>query len=93
MKKCLSSRCNQLWSKKIERSSQESEELCTFFAEIAGEKKELGKARTKYLSSEVAGGFTGTVMAMYAVNPEEKEDAWGEFTGLKWTMKKWVDNA
>ena len=72
---------------------ESDEEIYTFFAEIAGEKKELGKARTKYLSSEVAGGFTGTVMAMYAVNPEEKEDAWGEFTGLNWTMKKWVDNA
>ena len=72
---------------------ESDEEIYTFFAEIAGEKKELGKARTKYLSSEVAGGFTGTVMAMYAVNPEEKEDAWGEFTGLKWTMKKWGDNA
>ncbi len=72
---------------------ESDEEIYTFFAEIAGERKELGKARTKYLSSEVAGGFTGTVMAMYAVNPEEKEDAWGEFTGLNWTMKKWVDNA
>ena len=71
---------------------ESDEEIYTFFAEIAGERKELGKARTKYLSSEVAGGFTGTVMAMYAVNPEEKEDAWGEFTGLNWTMKKWVDN-
>lgn len=52
---------------------------------------ELGKARTKYLSSEVAGGFTGTVMAMYAINPQEDKDAWGTFRDLEWTMRKWVD--
>ncbi len=28
----------------------------------------LGRARTKYLSSEVAGGFTGVVMGLYAVD-------------------------
>ena len=66
-------------------------EFYTFFAEIDGESVELGKARTKYLSSEVAGGFTGTVMAMYAVNPQEDKDAWGTFRGLEWTMRKWVD--
>ena len=76
---------------KVHFHVESNEEFYIFSVEIAGERKELGKARTKYLSSEVAGGFTGTVMAMYAVNPEEKEDAWAEFYDLQWTMKKWQD--
>lgn len=44
----------------------------------------MGTARTKYLSSEVAGGFTGTVMGMYAVNPEEKGKKAAEFKNLIW---------
>ncbi|MBO5522264.1 MAG: hypothetical protein J5986_01100, partial [Roseburia sp.] len=43
-----------------------------------------GTARTKYLSSEVAGGFTGTVMGMYAVNPEENGKKAAEFKNLIW---------
>lgn len=65
-------------------------EFYTFLAEIGGECVELGRARTKYLSSEVAGGFTGTVMALYAVNPVEDEKAWAEFTDLQWNMTKWA---
>ncbi len=44
----------------------------------------LGSAGTKYLSSEVAGGFTGTVMGMYAVNTEENLGHWAEFKELSW---------
>jgi alpha-N-arabinofuranosidase len=42
-----------------------------------GEHREfLGSARTKYLSSEVAGGFTGVLMALYAIDGEGR---WAEF--------------
>lgn len=56
----------------------------TFYGQCGEEQIELGTARTKYLSSEVAGGFTGTVMGMYAVNPEENRELWAEFTNLSW---------
>lgn len=48
----------------------------------------LGKAQTKYLSSEVAGGFTGTVMAMYAVSGETNDEEWAEFKELYWEQKE-----
>jgi hypothetical protein len=41
----------------------------------------LGSARTKYLSSEVAGGFTGVVMGLYAIDGEGR---WAEFKNLTW---------
>lgn len=57
-------------------------EKYTFYGWCREELAELGSARTKYLSSEVAGGFTGTVMAMYAV--DEKEERWAVFEDLQW---------
>lgn len=44
----------------------------------------LGNAGTKYLSSEAAGGFTGTVMGLYAVDADM---AWAEFSNLLWTQR------
>ena len=38
-----------------------------FFLKDGGSETLLGTGRSKYLSSEVAGGFTGVVMALYAV--------------------------
>ncbi len=38
-----------------------------FFLKDGGNETLLGTGRSKYLSSEVAGGFTGVVMALYAV--------------------------
>lgn len=55
-----------------------------FYGKCGSEEVCLGKARTKYLSSEVAGGFTGVVMGMYAVNEQGEENRWAEFTGLSW---------
>lgn len=52
-----------------------------FYCYVGEERKYLGKARTKYLSSEVAGGFTGVVMGMYAIDEEGK---WADFKGLVW---------
>lgn len=48
------------------------------FSVVIGEKTHtLGKARTKYLSSESAGGFTGVMIGLYA------SDGTAEFTDLK----------
>jgi alpha-N-arabinofuranosidase len=58
-----------------------------FYCHINGEETYLGKAQTKYLSSEVAGGFTGTVMAMYAVAFEKDKEQWVDFTDLLWEQK------
>ena len=41
----------------------------------------LGKSQAKYLSSEVAGGFTGVVMGLYAVDEQEN---WAEFRNFCW---------
>lgn len=49
-----------------------------------GEDILLDKARTKYLSSEVAGGFTGVLAAMYAVDPAGR---WARFTQFNWKQK------
>lgn len=45
----------------------------------------LGKARTKYLSSEVAGGFTGVFMGLYAVDFHNK---WSNFSNLRWIQRQ-----
>ena len=55
-----------------------------FYGIINEEEILLGSARTKYLSSEVAGGFTGVVMGMYAVNPNEDQKQKAQFTNLYW---------
>lgn len=49
------------------------------------EEKEIfmGTAPTKYLSSEVCGGFSGVVTALYAVNDDETGE-WTEFTDFEW---------
>lgn len=51
---------------------------------IKGQEEKLGEARTRYLSSEVAGGFTGVLMGLYAVDKEEK---WAEFKELYWKQR------
>lgn len=63
---------------------ESQEDKYIFYGQCGEEEILLGNARTKYLSSEVAGGFTGTVMAMYAVNPQERPESWAEFTDLFW---------
>ena len=59
----------------------------TFYGDVGDGEVEMGSARTQYLSSEVAGGFTGVVMAMYAVNESDSEN-WAEFTNLIWTQSE-----
>ncbi|MBQ8878919.1 MAG: glycoside hydrolase family 43 protein [Lachnospiraceae bacterium] len=60
-------------------------EVYHFYCMIGGEKKLLGSARSRYLSSEVAGGFTGVLMGMYAVDTNGE---WAEFTELCWKQGK-----
>ena len=45
----------------------------------------LGDAYTKFLSSEVAGGFTGVVIGLYAVGNHNR----AEFTNLECTYDEW----
>lgn len=58
-----------------------------FYAALGENEIFFGRAAAKYLSSEVAGGFTGTIMAMYAVNEDDNSDKWAEFKGLSWKQK------
>ncbi|WP_416296502.1 glycoside hydrolase family 43 protein [Paenibacillus illinoisensis] len=51
----------------------------TFSLDTQGQEIELGSAHTKYLSSEVAGGFTGVVIGLYAYG----EGAHAEFSQFK----------
>lgn len=51
-----------------------------FYCRIGKERKYLGKARAKYLSSEVAGGFTGVVLGVYAIDEENRWAAYQNFT-------------
>ncbi len=44
----------------------------------------LGKLETRFLSSEVAGGFTGVFIGLYAENDSDKEQ-WAEFSNFKIT--------
>ena len=57
-----------------------------FFMEKGGEEISLGGAQSKYLSSEVCGGFTGVFAAMYATNPSG-ESTWAEFTRFDWKQE------
>ncbi|MHA6528804.1 glycoside hydrolase family 43 protein [Paenibacillus sp. BAC0078] len=49
-----------------------------FYVQIEGTETLLGTAQTRYLSSEVAGGFTGVLIGLYATG--EKPDSNAEFT-------------
>lgn len=41
--------------------------------------QQIGVMDTRYLSSETAGGFTGTVIGLYAVSATEESNGYGEF--------------
>lgn len=56
-----------------------------FYAVHRGKIHEMGSAGTKYLSSEVAGGFTGVFMGLYAVDREER---WGCISELRWIQRQ-----
>lgn len=50
-------------------------ESYNFFIKEEGGEILLGKAQTKYLSSEVAGGFTGVVIGLYAQDKNAASEA------------------
>ncbi len=52
-----------------------------FYLVQDGRDVKIGQARTKYLSTEVAGGFTGVLLAMYVIDPQERMV---EFSKLTW---------
>lgn len=52
----------------------------SFTAECDGKSYDLKTAQTKYLSTEIAGNFTGVVTALYAVKTSEIKSEWAEFT-------------
>lgn len=56
-----------------------SHERYSFFLHAEGRDILLGTAQTKYLSSEVAGGFTGVIIGLYAYG----EDSLAEFSNFK----------
>jgi alpha-N-arabinofuranosidase len=58
-----------------------------FYCNLGDKNIFLGKAQAKYLSSEVAGGFTGTIMAMYAVQSINDSDVWAEFYDFIWEQR------
>ena len=55
----------------------------SFFYVKNGRDIPLGSAQSRYLSSEVCGGFTGVVAAMYAVNTSG-ECEWARFSDFEW---------
>ncbi len=58
-------------SLEIESDSQ----TYTFSLKSGAEKSTLGSGLSRYLSSEVAGGFTGVMIGLYAYSPETKNKA------------------
>ena len=53
-----------------------------FFATAAGRRFELGRSETRYVSTEVAGGYTGAFIGLYATSPENSGHAdfdWFEY--------------
>lgn len=56
-----------------------SQERYSFLFQADGEEILLGTAQTRYLSSEVAGGFTGVLIGLYASG----QNASAEFTNFK----------
>jgi alpha-N-arabinofuranosidase len=57
-----------------------------FFICEDGEEINLGQAQTRYLSSEVAGGFTGVVLGLYSQNG--KGSRFNEFRAFRLTYKQ-----
>ncbi len=65
-------------------ASTDNEKYDFFVSLDGGDKIGMGSAGAKYLSSEVAGGFTGTVMAMYVV---DGRGGAADFSGLSFIQR------
>jgi hypothetical protein len=53
-----------------------------FSAIAQGQTYQLGTATTKYLSSEVAGNFTGVMLGIYAQKSADTANSWANFSQL-----------
>ncbi|WP_125767594.1 glycoside hydrolase family 43 protein [Lapidilactobacillus wuchangensis] len=54
----------------------------SFTAATQGQTYQLGTATTKYLSSEVAGNFTGVMLGIYAQKSADAASSWANFSQL-----------
>jgi xylan 1,4-beta-xylosidase len=54
-------------NRRVQLCIQAGREHYSFSVRLDGQDIPLGKAQTKYLSSEVAGGFTGVIVGLYAI--------------------------
>jgi alpha-N-arabinofuranosidase len=54
-----------------------------FSAQSGGESYDLGSAQTKYLSTEIAGNFTGVVIGLYACKSPEEQAKPAVFTNFR----------
>lgn len=54
-----------------------------FSATVAGKQYDLGQAQTKYLSSEVAGNFTGVMLGLFAQKPAATS-VWSTFSDWRY---------
>ncbi len=50
-----------------------------FLVAAGGATSVLGKAETRHLSTELAGGFTGVYLGMYATGNGKDSPTWAEF--------------
>ena len=60
-----------------------------FSAEVQGKKADLGVGRSKYLSSEVCGGFTGVMLGLYAVGENTARFSGLRLEYLPWKPERW----
>lgn len=58
-------------------------ETYDFYCQTPEGERHLGRARSKYLSSEVAGGFTGVVVGFYAVDKDGKAARFRDFRWMQ----------
>jgi alpha-N-arabinofuranosidase len=68
----------------ITLEAESAPENYSFFVRQGEKRTLIGNARTKYLSSEVAGGFTGVVLGLYAIDEAGK---WAEFKEFSFLQK------
>lgn len=62
-----------------------------FYIECDGKETELGLAMSKYLSSEVSGGFTGVVVGLFAVGDNKAVFSEYEMKYLDWEPELWMN--
>ncbi|WP_262315009.1 glycoside hydrolase family 43 protein [Lacticaseibacillus parakribbianus] len=59
-----------------------------FFAEAQGKRYDLGEAQAQYLSSELAGNFTGVMLGLFTEQTDAPDADWITFTDFSLTFPK-----